>query len=69
MMNTFCIQQSSCPLLTEECILGIIISDVEGYLAAMHTVIIGTLAKYMLESLNCWLMGSTSACLKYHGVL
>lgn len=46
-----------------------IISDVEGYLAAMENVVIGTLAKYMLESLNCWLMASTSAYLKYRGVL
>lgn len=55
--------------LLKDASLGITVSDVAGELVAMHNVIIGTQAKYMLESLNCWSMASTSACLKYHGVL
>lgn len=49
--------------------MAIIVSDVGGELVAMHSVIIGPQAKYMLESLNCCLMASISACLKYPGSL
>lgn len=68
--NTFYVHiPAKVHILLKGASLGITVSDVERKLVAMCTVIIGTQAKYMLESLNCWSMASTSACLKYHGVL
>lgn len=40
--------------LLKDVSLGIIVSDIEGELVARYNGIIGTQAKYMLESLNCW---------------